>query len=320
MITGKTLLILGIAIALTTLVFGLIYAYFRTRLRQTPGLPNYNQGVARAKRGTTPLASRSRTRSTSAGNTKDKPQPPQTQPTAATNTAQKADYFLNQGLNQVKEGDYRGAIADFNQALQINPNDAELYHNRGNARFKLGEIQAAMEDFTQALRLNPDYAEAYVGRGNAYHKLGNNQGAVIYYTQLLRLNPKDAKAYYNRGVAQSKRGEQQRAIEDYQKAVKLFYEQGDEVNCKRAVENLDKLQPPTPSKSAVNANTPFKPSSTSPRSSSKASSGSQDNTIRLEQASSKLQNQLLRLLHDDRELAIRLLFQVKTNNPGKPVD
>ncbi len=286
MITGKSLLILGIAIALSTLVFGLIYAYFRTRPRQTPGLQNYNQGADRAKRGATPLTSRSRTRSTSAGNTQDKPQPSQTQPIDASNTAQKADNFLNQGLNKVKEGEYRGAIADFNQALQINPNEAQSYHNRGNARFKLGEIQGAMEDFTQALRLNP----------------------------------KDAKAYYNRGVAYSKRGDKQRAIEDYQKAVKLFYEQGDDVNCKRAVENLSKLQPPTPSKSAVNANTPFKPSSTSPPSSSKASSGSQDNTIRLVQASSRLQHQLLRLLHDDRELAIRLLSQVKTNNPGKPVD
>lgn len=53
----------------------------------------------------------------------------QTQPTD-TFRIQNAGVFLNQGLNK----DNKGAITDFSQALQINPNNAPAYPNRGIAR------------------------------------------------------------------------------------------------------------------------------------------------------------------------------------------
>lgn len=43
-------------------------------------------------------------------------------------------------------------------------------------------------------------------------------------------------------------------------------------------------------------------------------------TIRIEQASGKLQKKLMRLLHDDRETANRLLSQAKLKHPNKSVD
>lgn len=47
---------------------------------------------------------------------------------------------------------------------------------------------------------------------------------------------------------------------------------------------------------------------------------SYQSSIRIEQASRKLQKKLLRLLHDDRDTANRLLSQVKTKNPHRAVD
>jgi hypothetical protein len=43
----------------------------------------------------------------------------------------------------------------------------------------------------------------------------------------------------------------------------------------------------------------------------------QENTIRVDQASPKLQKQLLRLLHNDRDTASRLLAQVKLHHPNQ---
>jgi tetratricopeptide (TPR) repeat protein len=243
--------------------------------------------------------------------TKNKPQPSSTM--VISQTAIMAENVFNQGLNKAKNGDYIGAIENFSQALRLNAQYDQAYYNRGLGRFKLGANQEAIIDLTQALRLNPDHAEAYVCRGNAYRKQGDNQGAVMDYTQVLRIFPNDAKAYYNRGVAYSESADKQKAIEDYQKAVKLYYEQGDEVNCKRALDNLKKLQPQAMPPKSVGKAIPSKPS---PRPSPKR----QENKIRFDQASRELQNKLMNLLHGDRELAIRLLSQVKTNNPDRSID
>lgn len=65
--------------------------------------------------------------------------------------------------------------------------------------------------------------------------------------------------------------------------------------------------------SASKSNNAFKSSST-------LSHESKENTIRLEQASRKNQKQLLRLLHDERDTALRLVSQVKMKNPDKSID
>jgi len=67
--------------------------------------------------------------------------------------------------------------------------------------------------------------------------------------------------------------------------------------------------------SARNAKNRFKLSPTPSQFSLKSES-----TIRIEQASRHLQKKLLRLLHDERDTANRLLSQAKLKNPNKSVD
>jgi hypothetical protein len=67
--------------------------------------------------------------------------------------------------------------------------------------------------------------------------------------------------------------------------------------------------------SARNAKNRFKLSPTSSQFSLKSES-----TIRIEQGSRRLQKKLLRLLHDERDTANRLLSQAKLKNPNKSVD
>ena len=50
------------------------------------------------------------------------------------------------------------------------------------------------------------------------------------------------------------------------------------------------------------------------------SSLDEKSTIRIEQASRQLQKKLLRLLHDERDTANRLLYQAKLKNPNRSVD
>jgi hypothetical protein len=54
--------------------------------------------------------------------------------------------------------------------------------------------------------------------------------------------------------------------------------------------------------------------------SSKTNFNSKEDLISIDQASRKLQKQILRLLHDDRDTANRLLSQVKMENPNRSID
>ena len=54
-----------------------------------------------------------------------------------------------------------------------------------------GDHDKAIADFTEAIRLNPKYAEAYYNRGFAYGKKGDHDKAITDYTAAIRINPKD---------------------------------------------------------------------------------------------------------------------------------
>ena len=71
-----------------------------------------------------------------------------------------ADQLLNNakelfkaGVDKSRKGDFKEALEDFNQALQIDPNNADAYGNRCVARHKLGDKQGAIEDCQKASAL-----------------------------------------------------------------------------------------------------------------------------------------------------------------------
>ena len=88
-------------------------------------------------------------------------------------------------------GDSKGAIADYDQAIKLKPDDSDAYVNRGNARAKLGDNKGAIADYDQAIKLKSDYANAYYGRGNARSNLGDNKGATADYQKAVELYPTD---------------------------------------------------------------------------------------------------------------------------------
>ena len=57
------------------------------------------------------------------------------------------------GNEKSKLGDYKGAIADYNEAIRLKLGFARAYYNRGEAKDKLGRIPEATTDFQIAGKL-----------------------------------------------------------------------------------------------------------------------------------------------------------------------
>ena len=132
-----------------------------------------------------------------------------------------ADAYYNRGNARSALGDYQGAVADCDKAIQLDPRSADAYYNRGNARSALGDYEGAVADYDKAIEFNPQSADAYYNRGNARNALGDYEGAVADYDKAIQLDPQFADAYYNRGNAGNAFGDYQGAVADYDKAIQL---------------------------------------------------------------------------------------------------
>jgi tetratricopeptide (TPR) repeat protein len=115
-----------------------------------------------------------------------------------------AEAHNNLGSALIKvPGRLADAMAEFEAALRINPEYAEAHNNLGNALLNLpGRAADAMAEFETALRINPDYAIAHYDLGNAFCEVpGRLPDAVAQYEEALRINPASAETHANLGTA-----------------------------------------------------------------------------------------------------------------------
>ena len=60
-----------------------------------------------------------------------------------------------------KKGDYNRAIEDYDKAIEIQPDDAELYSNRGEALLHLNEMEKAKADLITAKEMGVDIVASF---------------------------------------------------------------------------------------------------------------------------------------------------------------
>ena len=99
--------------------------------------------------------------------------------------------------------------------------DSLPYRNEGDDLSTIGYYQEAIEQYDEAIRIDPQDANTYNGRGLAYGGLGQYERAIQDYDEAIRLNPQDADAYYNRGAAYNALGKSREAERDFAKAKEL---------------------------------------------------------------------------------------------------
>ena len=71
-----------------------------------------------------------------------------------------ATFFHARGIFAYRNGDLNGAIADLDQAIRLDPSDADAYVSRGSLHEELGNAAAARADYRSALKIAPNHADA----------------------------------------------------------------------------------------------------------------------------------------------------------------
>jgi Flp pilus assembly protein TadD len=82
---------------------------------------------------------------------------------------------IREGNAAYSAGSFEKAIANFNEAIRLHPDDASAFNSRGNAYAHKGNLYRAIADYNEAIRLKPNYARAFCNRGIARQKLNNGR-------------------------------------------------------------------------------------------------------------------------------------------------
>ena len=122
--------------------------------------------------------------------------------------------FFKRGYAYQVKGDNDRAIADYGEVLRLNDNDTTAFYNRGNAYLAKGDLDRAIADYNLAIVLDPKHRYAYYGCAMAYQAKGDPDRAIADYSQAIALDPKYEDAYYGRAVAYLQKGDLYRATTD----------------------------------------------------------------------------------------------------------
>ncbi len=163
--------------------------------------------------------------------------------------------LLTHGNDRLASGDNDRALADFGEAIKLDPNFAPAYaaraqawakkhyrdreildfneairHDPGNAKYRIaraeswsaqGMHKSAMADFEDALRIEPNNPAFWVARGNEWRRDLKLDDAIADYTHALQIDPRYAPAYIARGNAWKQRRDFDRAIQEFSYLIRL---------------------------------------------------------------------------------------------------
>jgi tetratricopeptide (TPR) repeat protein len=114
---------------------------------------------------------------------------------------QDADILLFQGQVHYDRADYAAALSSYSQAIQIAPKTLHAYLFRGSTRVKLQDFSGALADFTAALDIDPDHPVANAQRAMIKGHLGDLRGAIEDATRALDMRPSLHEARFIRAAA-----------------------------------------------------------------------------------------------------------------------
>ncbi len=128
---------------------------------------------------------------------------------------------VEEAARLIDKGDFRGAEAVVDKALEQHKDNHELWFAKGVVRQSQGDDGGAEQAWNKALELRPEFVPAIHGTGAIRLAKGDFDAAIDKFTQALRIEPDFADAHYNLGLALLGAKERDKAILAFERAAKL---------------------------------------------------------------------------------------------------
>lgn len=97
------------------------------------------------------------------------------------------------GIAKYRMGDYRGAIADQQQAAILEPANEQVYLAAAYARLALKQYRAAVQALSHAIAINPVNTATWYHRGFIWQQLGQTNKARFDFSRANELGLETAK-------------------------------------------------------------------------------------------------------------------------------
>ena len=142
-------------------------------------------------------------------------------PAAAGAALAQAQVYATHAQVLAKSGRTEEALAEFNHAIELDPNNAQALYGRGLLYQGEKQHEQAIDDFTAANGLKPQQAEPLLGRAVSYLALDKFKESAADLDEAVQADPQNAQIWSTRGQAYERLGDKTKAAESYGRAINL---------------------------------------------------------------------------------------------------
>lgn len=138
------------------------------------------------------------------------------------------------------QGQYDAALAKFQEADKLLPNEPTTLNNIGLIYKKMNKLDEAEKYYKKALDKFPEYAECLNNLGALKVTQESTLDAALYFRKAIDLKPNYADAYFNLAVLMENEGNYKSAIDSYKQFLK-YSKDVDEALLAQVRERIEEL-------------------------------------------------------------------------------
>ncbi|TWT43897.1 TPR repeat-containing protein YrrB [Phycisphaerae bacterium RAS1] len=134
---------------------------------------------------------------------------------------EQARVHLNSGDSALADNRLDAALAEFREAIRLDPGFAEAHTKLGEAYIENGDLDKAEQALQTAVKLDPGNFRSVFKLGEVYRMLDKLTQAIRAYVIACELNPRDFEARFRLGGCYQQSGDLEQATETYKQALQL---------------------------------------------------------------------------------------------------